>query len=87
MVVSNLYEEAVTKWGKNHQLLVTAEEMSEAIAKIAQYTNRGRDVEEELICELADVSIMLEQCRVIYGQKLIDCIYKKLNKLQGHLND
>jgi predicted DNA-binding protein (UPF0278 family) len=87
MVISSLYEEAVTKWGKNHQLLVAAEEMAEAITKISQYTNRGRDVEDDLVCELADVVIMMEQCKVIYGQQLIDCVYKKLNKLEGHIND
>jgi len=85
MIKSPLYKEAVIEWGKNHQLLVTAEEMAEAIAKISQYTNRGRDVEEEVICELADVVIMLEQCKVIYGTRLRDCVSTKLQKLEGHL--
>ena len=81
-----VYEKAVDKWGKNHQLLVTAEEMGEAIAKISQFVNRGREVEKDLICELADVQIMLNQCKVIYGSELDKCIELKLKKLEGYIN-
>ncbi len=86
MVQCDLYYGAVEKWGKDHQLLVTVEEMAEAIAKISQFVNRGRDVEDELVEELADVVIMMEQMRVIYGDKLLKAIYKKLDKLERHLN-
>jgi len=86
MVQCDLYTRAVKKWGKEHQMNVAIEEMSEAISKISQLHNRGRDVEEEVINELADVCIMMEQMKVIYGDRLIQAIYKKLNKLEGHLN-
>jgi len=86
-MISSLYKEAVDKFGKKHQLLVAVEEMAEAIAKISQFVNRGRDVEEEMIEELADVSIMVEQMKVIYGMRLTTAIGKKLNKLKGHIDD
>lgn len=85
MVESRLYKDAVEKWGKEHQLLVTVEEMGEAIAHISQYVNRGRDVEQEVIEELADVCIMMKQMEAVYGEELTQAIYKKLEKLKGHL--
>ena len=85
MVQCNLYERAVEVFGKEHQLYVTIEEMAEAIAKIAQYNNRGRDVEKEMVEELADVCIMMEQMKVIYGDKLIAAVYTKLGKLEKHV--
>ena len=86
-MISSLYKEAVDKFGKKHQLLVTVEEMAEATAKISQYVNRGRDVEDEMIDELADVCIMMEQMKVIYGMRLTTAIGNKLSKLKEHIDD
>ena len=80
-----IYEHAVDRFGKDHQLLVTAEELSEAAVKIIQLVNRKRDVEEELIEELADCIIMLRQCKVIYGDKLDIAVEKKLKKVEKHV--
>jgi len=85
-MISSLYQEAVDKWGKEHQLLVTVEEMAEATASIAQFVNRGRNVEEDVIEELADVYIMIRQVEIIYGARFTKAICKKLNKLKGHLD-
>ena len=85
MVESELYQEAVDKFGDRHQLYVTVEEMAEAIAKLTQYLNRGRDVEQGMIEELADVSIMMQQCQCIYGDRLTAAIHKKLNKVAEHV--
>ncbi|RLA58553.1 MAG: hypothetical protein DRJ61_14230 [Acidobacteria bacterium] len=83
--MSNIYEDAVEKFGKDHQLLVTAEELSEAAVKIIQLVNRKRDVEDELIEELADCIIMLRQCKVIYGAELDAAVDRKLKKVAGHV--
>ena len=85
MVETAIYKEAVDKWGKKHQLMVTVEEMAEASAKIAQYINRGRDVEEDMVDELADVCIMMKQMEVIYGNQLTEAILRKIKKLKGYL--
>jgi len=84
-MVKTIYEDAVAKFGKDHQLLVTAEELSEAAVKIIQLVNRKRDVEEELIEELADCIIMLRQCKVIYGDRLDIAVEKKLKKVEKHV--
>ncbi len=86
MVESKLYKEAVDKFGSEHQLYVTVEEMAEAIVKITQYLNRGRDVEQGMIEEIADVVIMTNQCRVIFGDRLTQAIHKKLDKVQRHVH-
>lgn len=87
MVEADLYKKAVDKFGKTHQLLVAIEEMAEATASISQFVNRGRDVEAEMINELADVCIMMKQMEVIYKDKLITAMYAKLKKLKGHIDD
>ena len=85
MVESDLYEKAVKKFGDRHQLYVTVEEMAEAITKITQFLNRGRDVEQEMIEEIADVVIMTNQCKVIFGDRLTKAVHKKLNKVAEHV--
>jgi len=87
MVESELYKKAVDKFGAHHQLYVTVEEMAEAIVKITQFLNRGRQVEEDMIEEMADVVIMTNQFKVMYGARLIKAINKKLNKVAGHVRD
>lgn len=88
MVHSKLYKQAVDKFGKEHQLLVTVGEMSEAIAEIARHQIPERQHDEDLLIEeLADVQIMLSQCKIIYGERLTQAICKKLNKLERHVND
>ena len=87
MVQTEIYEKLVEKYGPKHQLYVTIEEMGEAIAKISQFLNRDRDVEQEMIEEIADVVIMTEQCKVIYGDRLVQAVLKKLNKAEEHLKD
>ena len=85
MILSATPQLAVDKWGKEHQLLVMVEEMGEAISAISQMVNRGRDVEDKVISELADVCIMMAQAELIYGEELIKAQHRSLTKLKGHL--
>ena len=87
MVQSNIYRELVDKFGQQHQMYVLVEEMGEATAAISQFLNRNRDVEEEMLEEIADVVIMLEQMKVIYGERLVQAVLKKLQKAATHLED
>jgi len=87
MVQSNIYRELVDKFGQKHQMYVLVEEMGEATATISQFLNRNRDVEEEMLEEIADVVIMLEQMKVIYGERLVQAVLKKLQKAATHLED
>ena len=48
-------------WGKNAQILMVLEEMSELQKEILKNINRGKDNIKEIAEETADVFIMLEQ--------------------------
>ena len=86
MVQSDLYRQAVEKYGKEHQLVVTFGELSEATAEIARHMIPARlHDEQDLINELADVCIMMEQMKIVYGEQLITAINKKLEKLEKHI--
>lgn len=68
---SQLWREAIAKWGEQAQLLVMVEELNELAAatlRIALRKNNGR--KDDLIDELADVSIMLEQVIFMYGLRV-----------------
>lgn len=61
-----LYDEAITKWGVQAQTDMAFEELGELITALAQ-DKRGRVTKEELLTELADVTIMCEQMAYILG--------------------
>ena len=85
------YEEilkrAINTWGKNAQLLVVLEEMSELQKEILKNINRGKDNINEIIDETADVEIMLEQLKYIFNihQAVEDRIPVKLEKINARL--
>ena len=88
MVYSDLYQQAIEKYGKDHQLVVTFGEMAECTAEIAKHIIPDRKHnEQDLINELADVSIMLSQMEIAYGDKLYKAIQKKLKKLEKHIKE
>ena len=83
----DLFKEAVDKYGKEHQLIVTFGELSECSAEIAKHMLPARvHDEQDLIDELADVCIMMQQMHIVYGSALNEAITKKLKKLQGHID-
>jgi NTP pyrophosphatase (non-canonical NTP hydrolase) len=86
VVQSEVYERLVNKFGKEHQLIVFMSEMSECISEISRRNIPDRHADEQdLLNEIADVVIMTEQMRVVYGDRLITAIHKKLNKAKTHL--
>ena len=88
-----LYEEAVEHFGEKAQLLQTVEEMAElakALLKYIRYKDFGHgDLGDILECineERADVSIMLNQLQVIFGDNSEDeCM--KLKHLREFLDE
>lgn len=70
----NLYETAVEKFGRKAQILMAVEEMSElskALLKFIRFEDFGQGRKEDVLKsvdeERADVSIMLNQLDVIFG--------------------
>ena len=87
MTRAEIFRETVKKWGVGLQFDTLIEEMAEltkAIIKYKRNSNAG-----SLLEEIADVEIMLEQIRSIFGaetNKVID-IHKadKLNRVENLL--
>lgn len=76
---NQLFEEVLTKWGIINQVFMVMEECGELLNVLAK-AKRGRASKEEIITELADVSIMVEQMAFFYGEK--DFLIEKERKLQ-----
>lgn len=79
--------QAINIYGKNAQLDMCIEEMSELTKEICK-SKRGKDNKEEIIEEMADVYIMLEQLKIIFSieQYEIDDIARiKLLRLEERL--
>lgn len=73
------YVEAVRAYGKQSQLVMAMEEMSELTKELSKNL-RGADNSKALAEEIADVEIMLEQLKVIFRNRaLVDRI--RANKL------
>lgn len=61
-----VYEDAIHAYGVQAQLLMVLEEMSELQKEICK-NFRGKDNRLAIAEECADLTIMLEQLRLIYG--------------------
>jgi len=84
----NLYEQAIEKYGKEHQLIVTFGELSECAAEVAKHMIPERKHnEQDLVDELADVHIMIQQAHIIYGERLREAIIRKRRKLAKHIEE
>lgn len=78
-----ILEAAIDEWGKENQTIVAIEELSELQKELTK-TLRGYDRTDGLIEEMADVYIMLEQIKMLYGideSMLVKTTAEKLNRL------
>ena len=64
----DIYTAAVKKCGKEHQLVLCMEEMAELTKELSK-NMRGFKNTTNISEEMADVEIMLEQLRIIYGNR------------------
>ena len=82
-----LYKQACDKYGTDYQLNVAIEELSELIKEICKH-KRGNDNLDAIAEELADVEIMCEQLRFIFGfeYRVDEWKKMKLNRLKSTLN-
>ena len=77
-----LYEAAINKWGVEAQRNMAFEELGELTTVLAR-DRRGRATPEEILTELADVTIMCEQMATILGFELYKLeIERKLLRLK-----
>ena len=87
-----LYNKAITTWGVVAQKNMAYEEIGELLTALAR-DDRGRTTTEELLTELADVTIMCEQLAYVLGfedyekeldRKLVRLRDEKLAKYGGN---
>jgi len=79
------YRDALTVWGLKAQTLMAIEEMAELTKAICKMDRGGS--KEDLIDEIADVTIMLEQLRLFFGinQEVCDRMDQKIERLSKRL--
>ena len=75
----HLYNKVLNKFGIINQVFMVMEECGELLNVLAK-AKRDRAGNDEIITELADVSIMVEQMAFFYGEK--DFLIEKERKLQ-----
>lgn len=81
-----VYQAALNKWGADLQTMMAVEEMSELTKEICKI-KRGKMDLDALADEIADVTIMLEQLRGIYGlnDAVCDHMDAKILRLQSRV--
>ena len=81
-----IYRQAIDAWGAENQEKMVVEEMSELTKEICKHW-RGRDNLDAIADEIADVTIMLEQMRLIYNLNDSVCSHMdtKILRLQDRL--
>ena len=81
-----VYQAALRKWGADLQTMMAVEEMSELTKEICK-VKRGKADLDALADEIADVTIMLEQLREIYGlnDAVCDHMDAKILRLQSRV--
>lgn len=81
----DIYEQAIKKWGKELQMVVAIEELSELQKSICKYLRGGVSNAEE---EIADVKIVLRQLEIMFDREKIDGWQKaKLQRLEQRIKE
>lgn len=85
--IEDLLQEALDTWGEDAQIMMALEECGELITALTQYW-RGRKTKEEVAEEIADVSIMMRQMRLVFGYETVNEIEAgKLVRLKKRIEE
>ncbi|MCD8356273.1 MAG: hypothetical protein LUE11_06850 [Clostridia bacterium] len=88
----NIMQRAIDTYGVQAQCDVAIEEMAEltkALLKIRRADDHTAQMAalDNIIEEIADVSIMVDQLKIMWGPKYVEeARYQKLRRLDGRLN-
>ena len=81
-----MYQQALTKWGPDAQINMAIEEAGELIV-VLQHFKRNRATPTDVCSEIADIEIMAQQLRYIFGSTETDRQkVRRLDRLQGRIN-
>jgi len=72
---------AIDFYGKDMQMIVAIEELSELLREICKYKRHGNNI-MEITEEMADVYIMIEQLIIIFGINRDDVEFYFNNKIE-----
>lgn len=88
-MINPILKRALDTWGKEAQMLMVVEEMSELMKEILKNINRKKNNIAEIIEETADVEIMLEQLKANYNieKQVSDYKSDKILKIERNLNE
>lgn len=83
-----IYEAAIAHYGENCQIWKAIEEMAELAKEISSLQTKDSAYREDIVDEIADVTIMMEQLRLIFNanddvQKRIDFKVRRLAQRIG----
>lgn len=85
MHLHNIYRATLEKWGAEGQYDQAIEECAELIA-VLKHFKRGKADADDVISELADVTLMVGQLTFMFGEaKVQQAVQAKLAKLDGLL--
>jgi len=85
--MDKIYQATIARWGIDAQYDQAIEECAELIAALKHF-KRGKICRQEVIDELADVTLMLGQLRWMFGEDLVEsATSKKLKKLKQLLDE
>ena len=81
----NIYQEAVNKFGADHQILKAVEELNE-LATALMHFRETKATKDQVQIEMTDVQIMLSQLDIIIGKPSAQMFADKLDKLNKAIN-
>lgn len=82
--MEDVYKEAINTFGKKMQLLVAIEELGELMKEVIKAL-RGKEDIDHIAEEAADVEIMLEQLKLMYGIDTSKIKAAKIERLKSLL--
>ncbi len=93
MTSKEIMQKAINTYGVENQIIKTVEELSELSQELCKflskpYTESDRTILDNIYEEIADVEIMLEQCKMIFYEsedKINDYKKKKIKRLERRL--
>lgn len=78
-------QKAILKYGCTAQITMAVEEMAELLNALAK-ERRGRATQNDIVTEIADVTIMMWQLAIMYGEQSVEMeIERKIKRLQERI--
>lgn len=78
-------QKAILKYGYTAQITMAVEEMAELLNALAK-ERRGRATKNDIVTEITDVTIMMCQLSIIYGEQAVEMeIERKIERLKERM--